>query len=84
MKRVEFRIDHLVQGFDLPTHAPIIAFLLYKRTGMYNGAVRITIDLDRRTKDRLRKRALTLRGTLPKADADRLRRDTVATRKFWR
>jgi metal-responsive CopG/Arc/MetJ family transcriptional regulator len=35
-------------------------------------------------KERLRKRALALRGTLPKAEADRLRQDTAALREFWR
>lgn len=35
-------------------------------------------------KERLRKRALALRGTLPKAEADRLRQDTTALREFWR
>ena len=33
---------------------------------------------------RLRKRALALRGTLPKAEADRLRQDTAALREYWR
>jgi metal-responsive CopG/Arc/MetJ family transcriptional regulator len=78
---------------------------------MYNGAVRITIDLDREHRarllklatrrgekglssviaeavqaylesaaanERLRKRALALRGTLPKAEAESLRRHVAA------
>lgn len=35
-------------------------------------------------RERLRKHALRLRGTLPKAEAERLRHDTNALREFWR
>jgi hypothetical protein len=33
---------------------------------------------------RLRRRALRRRGALPKAEVERLRRDTTALREFWR
>jgi hypothetical protein len=35
-------------------------------------------------KERVRSRALRLRGTLPKQEARRLRRETRALRAFWR
>jgi metal-responsive CopG/Arc/MetJ family transcriptional regulator len=35
-------------------------------------------------KERLRRRALALRGSLPKAEADRLRRDAAELREHWR
>jgi len=35
-------------------------------------------------KELLRRRALRLRGTLPKREADRLRAETKALRGFWR
>jgi len=39
---------------------------------------------DRTGKERLCARALKLRGSLPAAEAERLRRDTAALRKVWR
>lgn len=35
-------------------------------------------------RERLRRRALRLRGTLPDAEAERFRRNTKALREFWR
>lgn len=35
-------------------------------------------------KERLRMRALGLRGAISKAEAENLRRDTAALREFWR
>jgi metal-responsive CopG/Arc/MetJ family transcriptional regulator len=35
-------------------------------------------------KERLRRRALALRGSLPKAEADRLRHDAAELREHWR
>ncbi len=35
-------------------------------------------------KARVQRRAIKLRGTMPDAEAERLRRDTTASREFWR